>query len=361
MTLVNNPVRPRLTVKRNLFLPKYLGTAAVVLSTLFLFIELPLYGLTDSLKEGIPELAGIYAARSVFFICASAIAVGIVHLNAVTKRRHSPFFPSFQPWSKLQTGLAIGALSVALLSVGLLLIQPVLFSLLAREDIFIEPISALFLFAAAAVLLFQVWRVKRHSFSHKRWLIVGLCGLAALFFVIAMEEVSWFQRVVSLETPEAFAFNKQGKFNLHNFATGTFEYAFYVGSFIYLTVLPFLYMTSLLPQRLWGLENLIGGSFTLCVGSLFVAYNYDMWNAFPIQISYFLMLFMLLSLYLLSHSKLERGMFALFAAMLLIVQIAFLNWGDHMLRLWDATEYKEFFIAYGFLLYTFEVGRNLNR
>ena len=33
--------------------------------------------------------------------------------------------------------------------------------------------------------------------------------------------------------------------------------------------------------------------------------------------------------------------------------------GDAMSRLWDATEYKEFFIALGFLLYSFDVRRNL--
>lgn len=48
-----------------------------------------------------------------------------------------------------------------------------------------------------------------------------LAGLAALVALAALEEISWFQRVLQVETPEFFRqHNRQGETNLHNLALG---------------------------------------------------------------------------------------------------------------------------------------------
>lgn len=48
-----------------------------------------------------------------------------------------------------------------------------------------------------------------------------LAGVAAVVALAALEEISWFQRVLNVETPDFFrANNRQGETNLHNLAVG---------------------------------------------------------------------------------------------------------------------------------------------
>ncbi|NJN74671.1 MAG: hypothetical protein HC799_18715 [Limnothrix sp. RL_2_0] len=340
--------------------PKHFWLSLCFFTIVFFLIEISLYGLVDSLKEGTPELFGIYALRSLFFIIISAVLILLIHLHAVQKQQQNQLIGWIdQRWSKSQKKTALGTLFFVLLSIVFLVLDPALFSYLAHEDIFIEPLSAFLFLAGAAIFLRQVGNVPRSNSPQKKWLITGLYILAGIFFVIAMEEVSWLQRVVEFETPDAFALNKQGEFNIHNFATGMFEYAFYSGAFVCLVVLPFLHLTSVIPKYLQGLEIFIGDSFTLCLSSIFIAYNYDLWNAFPTQIPYFMTLFMLVSLVFLSRQRQMQNIFIAFFIMLLMTQISFLTVGHNMPRLWDATEYKEGFIAFGFFLYALNVRRNL--
>ncbi len=347
-------------IKKNL--PRYLGTSLIVLTVIFLAIELSLSGSpVASLEEGKPILSQAYALRSLFFMVASAITIALVHQQAVYKKqRQTLLLAEQQLWSNRQKTVAWISLFAVLFSLGLLFFQPATFSYLAQEDVLIEPLSALFLFASSAVFVSQAWRVCRQKISNRYIIVVGLCILALILFFIAMEEVSWFQRVAKFETPDAFSLNAQGEFNLHNFATDRVEYAFYTGTFFYLIVLPFLHLTSVIPKRFKGLENFIGGSFTLCLSSIFVAYNYDMWNAFPTQLSYFLTIFMLSSLCVLSRSAQVKRTFAVFIVTLIITQIVFLWLGGTTSRIWDVTEYKEGFIAFSFFLYSLDVRNNLS-
>ena len=342
--------------------PKYFGISLIVLIVIFIAVELSLYEpLLASLIKGRPLLFEAYLSRSLFFVIASAVTVALIHQDAVRKKYNQRLLWLKQPhWSKGQQITAWVTLFAVFLSVGLLYYNPALFSYLCREDVFIEPLSALFFFASSAILISQVPKVHRQKLVNYRFIIAGLGLLAAIFFVIAMEEISWFQRVAEFETPDAFSLNQQGEFNLHNFATDLSEYVFYTGTFLYLIVLPFLHLASVLPKRLKGLENFIGGGFTLCISSVFVAYNYNMWNAFPIQVAYFLTMFVLLSLCLLSYQTQMKKTFMMFIVTLLVTQAVFLGLGHTMPRLWDATEYKEGFIAFSFFLYALNVRSNLS-
>lgn len=51
--------------------------------------------------------------------------------------------------------------------------------------------------------------------------LLALAGLSAIVALAALEEISWFQRILHTTTPEYFAqHNRQGETNLHNLAIG---------------------------------------------------------------------------------------------------------------------------------------------
>ncbi len=100
-------------------------------------------------------------------------------------------------------------------------------------------------FAVSARLVFVRWRY--------RWFFLAL-SLSCLY--VAMEEISWGQRLVGFSSPEFFrANNLQGEFNVHNFFTGPYgttlkaalSYALAGGLAIYGLVYPLL-----LDQRCLG-------------------------------------------------------------------------------------------------------------
>lgn len=72
-------------------------------------------------------------------------------------------------------------------------------------------------FLAAGVICLRLLRQPAN-----RWLRLWRLGLAIFFLVCAGEEISWGQRILSFDTPEAVALrNEQDEFNLHNLK---FEY-----------------------------------------------------------------------------------------------------------------------------------------
>lgn len=342
---------------------KYFGTALLFLTVIFLTIELPLYSrLLGSFEDGVPALSGAYAARSLFFAFASAVLVFLIYLRASQQSRLSIASQKReQTWSKAQKLGAIAMLVAATLPLGLLVFKPGKFFQLSREDVLIEPLSALLFSLTAIVLIWQAWKLREKQIPNKQLIAGGCYLLAVIFFVISMEEVSWFQRIADVETPEAFAANAQSEMNIHNFATNTFEHIYYSGSFLYLIALPFLQLVSALPKQLKGLEAFTGNSFTLCLSSIFVACNYDMWNAFSIQIPFFLTFFMLLSLGIMNPEASVKKIFLAFAMALLLIQTTFFLWGSNMTNIAAATEYKEFFIAIGFFIHSLSGRQNLLR
>ncbi|HKQ81367.1 MAG TPA: hypothetical protein VJS42_04175 [Steroidobacteraceae bacterium] len=74
---------------------------------------------------------------------------------------------------------------------------------------------------AAALLTFAATRTYRHRTDGIDALIAAgyaLCG--ALLFLVAMEEISWGQQLVTFQTPEAWReLNRQGETTLHNLAS----------------------------------------------------------------------------------------------------------------------------------------------
>lgn len=113
---------------------------------------------------------------------------------------------------------------VVVFLVGVAIADPARFEAWMQEDGWIEW-ATFYAFAAAAVVAAVTLR---HSFHRPaqapspRWLFrAGLAGLALFCAFVALEEISWGQRIFAFEPPEAFlAENFQQELNLHNLLQG---------------------------------------------------------------------------------------------------------------------------------------------
>ncbi len=98
--------------------------------------------------------------------------------------------------------------------------DPAALSRLLVEDRLVEWMQFL-CFAVIAVLLgmaaLERWKREPRLTLH----FLGLAGLSLIVALAALEEISWFQRVIGVESPEFFrANNRQSETNLHNLAVG---------------------------------------------------------------------------------------------------------------------------------------------
>ena len=90
---------------------------------------------------------------------------------------------------------------------------PKRFCSVCNEDAIVENMQFAFFFAAGALALWLA--VKFWQGTDKlNAPAYGLFGLLCIF--IAMEEISWGQRIIGFETPDALGNNIQDEFNLHN-------------------------------------------------------------------------------------------------------------------------------------------------
>ncbi|MCA1750012.1 MAG: hypothetical protein ABR601_10850, partial [Parasphingopyxis sp.] len=163
----------------------------------------------------------------------------LVVATLVAAGRESP--ESAVPLSPPATGLGWLVVAGATAATGLFLASPELFHQLTVEDGAIEWSSALLLFIACGLMLASFGRQLRRPDTPERWRRLRLAatlGLAAIFFLMAMEEISWFQRVIGFDTPEPMAErNWQGEFNFHNFQTDLTELGLYAGTGLFLLLL----------------------------------------------------------------------------------------------------------------------------
>lgn len=139
------------------------------------------------------------------------------------------------PW--LTSSAVLLVFSIAL--VALLPADPGFFHRLGAEDGPIEWLSALLLFLACGFALLWLRRVFNAREADRGQHRLAAAGFVALFSLMAMEEISWFQREMGFDTPIGMAeANWQGEFNLHNFHTDFIELALYAGTGIFLVLLP---------------------------------------------------------------------------------------------------------------------------
>lgn len=213
----------------------------------------------------------------------------------------------------------------------LLITAPQLFNVLSHEDSLVEWASFAFLLAGAVLLALASVRSFRRRAG---WLGTGCLVLALGFWLVGMEEVSWFQRQVGFDTPDTFGGNVQEEFNLHNFFTVGFEILYYVGSFVLLVALPFL--RSLAGD--WIEKNpflrvVVPYPYVAVFGALSCGFNYEMWNIFPVQFSLIASV-VILAIYVQSDARHADRLLALFSVTALVAsQWVFLASGERYERI----------------------------
>jgi hypothetical protein len=245
--------------------------------------------------------------------------------------------------------IASCAIATALAAIALAWLDVEMFDSLAREDSIVEWSSALFLFGGAVVMLAAAFAF---DFRQAPLAFAAALGFGILLLWIGLEEVSWFQRVWNITTPEWLSeANAQHEMNFHNLATETMENAYYMGGFVFLVLVPFLAHTHS-PASDWFI-NFVPGRHIVVVGAMATAFSYDMWNIFWFPLSTFLAVLVLMAYGVsaaCNRRSLECWLFLIAAAALVTVTVVDLKTGATFPRRHADREYKELFIAMGLAL-----------
>ena len=330
-----------------------LGIVLILVADIFHFEKNPL-------EEGVPTFDMDHLVRSfLIFVSVLAIARGFIGTNR-------PSIPLLPRNGSPSPNRVIGRREIAKMGIFTTYAFSVFFLLLAltwsrafnglsREDRILEWVSALLLFSAAAIFLASVIKFSRFLKGQTTFKAL-LLFYFLLLFVIAMEEISWLQRVFHFESPAAFVNNDQMEFNFHNFFTGAAENLYYGGSFFLLIALPFLGLlyADKIPNHF--LRMAIPRPYIMVVAAAAFSFNFDMWDIAFTQITFFGCIIVLAVTAKFVTDKVEKNMIWLLLCYLILQQLVFLaNPGiiDPIVRDWTLTEYKEFFIPVAF--FTFSV------
>ncbi|WDZ77367.1 hypothetical protein PWG15_02285 [Ensifer adhaerens] len=246
-------------------------------------------------------------------------------------------------------------------------IDPKAFSALAREDGLVEWSSALLIFVACGFLAAAATGQLRAALAggeRLAWIAASAAALlSAGFFVIGMEEISWMQRVFGIVTPEGLlAINNQQELNLHNISTGLSELLYYTGSFVLLTLAPFIWLHLRKGVSFGRLDAFAPSVLVLVASAPMAAFNSDNWSMLPTQMMVMMTVIILL---VIADIALKAGHWREFivltvgAVLIVAIQELFILQASQFVRLWDPTEYKEFFIALGLAIYGFQTWSRL--
>jgi len=329
------------------------------------------------LTEGFPNFKSVYQLRTALIILSSMLyVISVLQLRASIENR---FFQNnlsgvWENWGILKwspkdsakrdiVSLGVNKLivwAVLLLSLFFLFIfltYPNFFSKLSLEDRPVETASAVLYFINCFIFIL-IFIAIRHRLSRNKalYLILSL-SFAFVFFLIGIEEVSWFQRFFHFETTGLFKSNLQGEVNLHNFSTGLVENMYYFSSFVFLILIPFIHDNSIFLKNNGLFSFFIPSRFVLFVSGIFVAYNYDMWNILFTQLIFFVTLFIFIY-YTRSYISINDKDYILSLSIIIVVvltQTLFIVFGDRFVRTWDVTEYKEMFMPLSYFMYSCEV------
>ncbi len=138
-------------------------------------------------------------------------------------------------------------------------LDPKTVDIITAEDHYFEWVGALSLFAASGLFLYAFLRTRRNEkalgFSpYRKW---AYLAFAALFFFGGGEEISWGQRILGLQTPEAIAeVNNKDEINLHNLelfgSKNSLPFKLYqFFAFTYTAVIPLIALASAKMRKLF--------------------------------------------------------------------------------------------------------------
>lgn len=329
-----------------------LGLAGLIAFTVYEAFAL---GLPVAREE--PARFDLYhLGRSIFALLVSALIV-----TALVRARARPSPLDVEKCGVATLVAAALAAVAAAAATGLLVADPAAFHYHAQEDRPLEWASAGLLLAAGAAFGLDAAR-RLAAGARRSWPVLLLGGaLAGGLLVMAMEEISWGQRLFGFATPERLAeMNWQGEFNFHNLQTDLSELVYYAGASLFLGLLPLL--RDLVPPAAAShpLLALAPRREVALVSAPAAWFNYGHWNLLPVQIGTMLALLALLAFARAAGRRGDRAeQLAFLAAALAIVagQALLLAFGPAMVDLPDATEYKEFLIALGFGWYALTATR----
>lgn len=296
-----------------------------------------------------------------------ALSLSLAAIQGFT-RDASPFgAPVLRLALRRELWICIASLILAVAVALLFSVDAATFSALAREDNIFEWLSALLIFAAsaffAAAAIGQL-QSARGGAGRMAWFAACVAGpFSLVLFVVGMEEISWMQRVFSIETPDALlGLNKQQELNLHNISTGFSELLYYTGSFLLLTLAPFVWLYLRKGFSLGRLEAFAPSVLVLAASAPMAAFNSDNWSMLPTQMMVMMTVIILL---VIADLALRAGLWREFTVLtataiaIVAIQELFVLKAHELVRIWDPTEYKELFIAVGLAIYGFETWSRL--
>ena len=325
---------------------------AVAILSLIALVDLVVFDRIFS-QKGHPEFTLAFNLRSLAILVASALIVSYILRTNPREHGWSPGGPS-PSWPYALVLLVIG---IAVYFIGLFHYSPILFGWFTREDSFIEASEFWMLTAGAVVMAIALIRSRLRRKSLATLTVIALPVIG--FLIVALEEISWGQRLFGFETTGHFGQNLQGETNLHNFMTNHSEILFYFGSFIWFVLLAFIAdRTNWLRSLPW-LKTVIPSRAFIFLMAPAVAFNYGEWDQIPTQFAIFATV-LILGLYTLEaiHSKtltFERAVMAVAFVGVIAIQTILLLQGHLMLRLWQNTEYKELLLILPAMIWAFEV------
>ena len=104
--------------------------------------------------------------------------------------------------------------------------------LIAMEDGPVEYLTSVAYLAAAMLCILMIVRLYNKQALGITALMIGL--MAALFFFVGMEEISWGQRIFSIQSPDFFeVHNYQQEITLHNMIAGSLLHLMYIVAGLY--------------------------------------------------------------------------------------------------------------------------------
>lgn len=308
-------------------------------------------GQRGPLHERPPEWSAYDILRTSLLAAASFLVV-------VAARRLTSPWPLQGRWWRGRGPAAVVGAGVSLAAVAGVLFGPDRLTTLAEEDGVIEWASAVLAFCAAGLFGYAACLgcsiSPRRSDRVARFLLIGLSGFS---FVVAMEEISWFQRVLNYGSPAIVGDRNQSEFNLHNEATDFSENIYYGSVFLVTVLWPSLLGGRRLPQSIRLLETVTPSRFVMYGSITAGAVVFEMWEIVPIQMIFFLSVGLLLTEPAVDDDRTFSPLAVAMAMVMVVVAAVFIGAGDNMTRSWDDTEVRELILPFGLLLYGADVAQ----
>ena len=137
------------------------------------------------------------------------------------------------------------------------------------------------------------------------------------------------------------------------------ETIYYFGAFVCLVVIPLSYFIAprLTERRYIGV--FIPRLSIAILGAFACVYNFDMWDAVLTQFAFYGSMSILFFLCIRCQRPYDRGLLVACLISAVLGQAIYLSRGPSYARLWEITEYKEFFIPLAFFIYCIDVARRV--